>query len=39
MFPDYRIEVFEELLARDFTIVQRETLPSGSRTLFFVRAS
>ncbi len=38
MFPDYRLEVFEGLLARDFRIVKRETLPSGSRTLFFVRA-
>jgi hypothetical protein len=35
MFPDYRIEVFEKLLERDFVIERRETLPSGSRTLFF----
>jgi hypothetical protein len=35
MFPDYRIEVFEKLLERDFVIERREALPSGSRTLFF----
>jgi hypothetical protein len=34
MFPDYRIERFEELLAEHFTIEGREALPSGSRTLF-----
>jgi hypothetical protein len=38
MFPDYRIEVFEELLAGHFEIERREALPSGSRTLFFARA-
>ena len=34
MFPDYRIETFEELLGEHFTIERREALPSGSRTLF-----
>ena len=37
MFPDYRLDVFVELLERHFTIESREALPSGSRTLFFVR--
>ncbi len=34
MFPDYRIEKFEELLGEHFTIERREALPSGSRTLY-----
>jgi hypothetical protein len=35
LFGDYRREVFERLLAERFTIVRREQLPSGSRTLYF----
>ena len=34
MFPDYNIGSFEQLLAEQFTIESKETLPSGSRTLF-----
>jgi hypothetical protein len=38
MFVDYRIDVFEQLLDKSFTVEQRETLPSGSRTLYLARA-
>lgn len=34
LFPDYRIDAFEELLGAVFTIERREALPSGSRTLY-----
>jgi hypothetical protein len=34
MFPDYRIEEFERLLEEQFTIDNKEALPSGRRTLF-----
>lgn len=34
LFPDYRIEVFEELLAASFVIDARQQLPSRSRTLY-----
>jgi hypothetical protein len=34
MFGDYRAEVFEDLLAAEFTITRREALPGGSRRLY-----
>ena len=34
LFPDYRREVFEKLLAERFTIERREELPSGTRVLY-----
>ena len=34
LFPDYRIEAFEEALGGHYVIERRETLPGGSRTLF-----
>jgi hypothetical protein len=34
LFPDYRIDAFEELLAQHYTIARREPLPGGSRTLY-----
>lgn len=34
LFPDYRRDVFERLLAARFAIVSREELPSGTRTLY-----
>jgi hypothetical protein len=34
LFDDYRIDVFQQLLDKSFTIERRETLPSGSRTLY-----
>ena len=34
LFADYRIEVFQQLLDKAFTVERRETLPSGSRTLY-----
>ena len=37
MFPDYTLDAFVGLLEQHCSIEQRETLPSGSRTLFFVR--
>jgi SAM-dependent methyltransferase len=35
LFPDYRIDEFEKHLAQQYTIVRRESLPAGSRTLYF----
>jgi hypothetical protein len=34
LFPDYRADVFERLLAERITITARERLPSGTRTLY-----
>lgn len=34
LFPDYRADVFEALLADRFDIRQREDLPSGTRSLY-----
>jgi ribosomal protein L11 methylase PrmA len=34
LFPDYRLDVFEQLLAKHYAIERREPLPGGSRTLF-----
>jgi hypothetical protein len=34
LFPDYRIDAFEEAIGRQFEIQQREALPGGSRTLY-----
>lgn len=34
LFPDYRLEVFEKLLAERFEIQQQETLEGGTRTLY-----
>jgi len=34
LFPDYRREVFEQLLAERFTITRRQELPSGTRVLY-----
>jgi hypothetical protein len=34
LFPDYRIDVFEQLLAQHFTIARREPVPGGTRTLY-----
>ncbi|MFI6763672.1 methyltransferase [Micromonospora sp. NPDC050417] len=34
LFPDYRREEFERLLARRCEIIAREELPSGTRTLY-----
>lgn len=34
LFPGYRRDVFERLLAERFTIERREELPSGTRTLY-----
>ena len=34
LFDDYRIEVFQQLLDKSFTIERQEKLPSGSRTLY-----
>lgn len=34
LFPDYRRDVFERLLAERFTVTAREELPSGTRTLY-----
>jgi hypothetical protein len=36
LFPDYRVDVFEKLLAERFTIEKQESLPSGTRTLYLV---
>lgn len=34
-YPDYTLESFERLLSEQFRICRRETLPSGTRTLFY----
>jgi ribosomal protein L11 methylase PrmA len=34
LFPDYRVEVFERLLAERFDIRRQETLATGTRTLY-----
>ena len=34
LFGDYRLEVFERLFGERFTLLRREGLPSGTRTLF-----
>jgi SAM-dependent methyltransferase len=34
LFPDYRLDVFDKLLAERFDIEQREVLPSGTRVLY-----
>jgi hypothetical protein len=36
LFDDYRIDVFEPLLEKQFAVQSRETLPGGTRTLYFV---
>ncbi len=36
LFPDYRVDVFERLLAERFTVEKQVPLPSGSRTLYLV---
>ena len=36
LFPGYRVDVFERLLAERFTIEKQESLPSGTRTLYLV---
>lgn len=36
LFPDYRVEVFEKLLAERFSIEKQESLPSGTRTMYLV---
>lgn len=35
MFPDYRRDEFERLLAERMTIVRRQELPSGTRAMYF----
>jgi SAM-dependent methyltransferase len=35
LFPDYRRDAFEKLLAERFTVEHRQELPSGTRTLYF----
>lgn len=37
LFPEYRIEAFEDLLGQSFVIDAKEQLPSGSRTLYLAR--
>jgi SAM-dependent methyltransferase len=34
LFDDYRIDAFEPLLDKQFTVDKRETLPGGTRTLY-----
>jgi hypothetical protein len=34
LYPDYRLDAFEALLAEHYTVTAREQLPSGTRTLF-----
>ncbi|MDP8986886.1 MAG: hypothetical protein M3N11_00840, partial [Actinomycetota bacterium] len=34
LFDDYRIDHFEDLLARRFHIAERQALPGGTRTLY-----
>jgi hypothetical protein len=34
LFPDYRIDAFEEHLGRSYSIVRRRQLPGGTRTLY-----
>jgi SAM-dependent methyltransferase len=34
LFPDYRRDVFDKLIAERFTIERREELPSGTRVLY-----
>lgn len=34
-FADYTLDAFEQLLSKQFQIRRRETLPSGTRTLFY----
>ena len=36
LFPHYRVDVFERLLAERFTVEKQEPLPSGTRTLYLV---
>jgi hypothetical protein len=36
LFPDYRVDVFERLLAERFTVEKQVPLPSGTRTLYLV---
>lgn len=36
MFPDYRVDVFERLLAERFSVEKQEVLPGTTRTMYLV---
>ena len=37
-YTDYRMDYFEECLAKFFRVHRRQELPSGSRVLYFAEA-
>jgi hypothetical protein len=37
LFPNYNVESFEEALAERYAVIERTTLPSGTRTLYTAR--